>query len=244
VAWASAGSAAQDRLQELRGHLAVWRDPVYRHQRRKRWARRSLTVRALATVGLIWATTQVGSAPGVEASEVLVGAATCVVAVGTARAARKVWRLERAAPPAFTPPPAPLPPRGSVARPALDRLAERERALGGLLTHLGSSADDIRPTAADAAAALRELGSRVAAVDAARQGAGASARGPLDSAVAALVRQLDQGVEAYDALVVAAADALSASATLRAGDPALTRRLTEATDALAGLAAGLREVTQ
>jgi hypothetical protein len=42
---------------------------------------------------------------------------------------------------------------------------------------------------------------------------------------------------------VAAADAVSASATLSVADPVLAQRLADATDALAGLARGLREVS-
>jgi hypothetical protein len=58
-----------------------------------------------------------------------------------------------------------------------------------------------------------------------------------------LLRRLDDGVAGYDALVVAAADAVSASATFQAGEPVLAARLQDATDALAGLAAGLRDVS-
>jgi hypothetical protein len=80
-------------------------------------------------------------------------------------------------------------------------------------------------------------------VDRARSGAPPAARAGLDAALGVLVQQLDDGVAGYDALVVAAADAVSATATFKAGDPVLASRLTGATDALAGLAAGLREVT-
>jgi hypothetical protein len=62
--------------------------------------------------------------------------------------------------------------------------------------------------------------------------------GGLHDAVDALRRQLDAGIAAYDALVVAAADAVAADAGLRMPAPALQ----EATDTLAGLAAGLRAV--
>ena len=136
------------------------------------------------------------------------------------------------------------PPRGCPARRPLDRLAERERALAGLLGHLGAAGDEPREVAADAAATLRELGARTTAVDRARRGAPPASAAGLDAAVAVLMRQLEAGVAAYDALVVAAADAVAASATLQAGDPVLLLRLTEATDSLAGLAQGLREVAR
>jgi hypothetical protein len=97
--------------------------------------------------------------------------------------------------------------------------------------------------AADAAAGLRRHADRVTAVHRARVGAPPASRPGLDAALGVLLRQLDDGVSGYEALVVAAADAVSASATFQAGDPVLASRLTDATDALAGLAAGMRDVT-
>jgi hypothetical protein len=184
----------------------------------------------------------VDAAPGIDLGEVFWGTTTVVVGVGAAGAGRRLWRLEHMTPPAAPPRPAPLPPAGSAARAGLERLAEREWVLAGLLAHLGSAADDPRLVAADAAAALRKHGARVAAVEAARRVAPPESRAGLDAAVAVLVRQLDDGVAGYDALVVAAADAVSASASLQAGDALLAYRLTDATEALAGLARGLREV--
>jgi hypothetical protein len=125
----------------------------------------------------------------------------------------------------------------------MDRLAEREKVLADLFGHLGAGADSACAVAADAAAALRVHAARVTSVDQARRGAPPDSRASLDTAVAGLRGQLDAGVAGYDALVVAAADALSASASVEAGDKVLAARLQDATDELAGLAAGLRDVT-
>lgn len=236
----AAGAAAQ-----VRDRLAGRRDPVRRHERRKRWTRRSLIARSVATLGLAWVTMHVDPAPGIELGELFWGTTTVLVGAGAVGAGQRLWRLERTAPPVAPLRPAPLPPAGSAARGALQRLAERERVLGDLLLHLGPAAEDPRLVAADAAAALRLHGARIASVEAARRGAPAESRPGLDAAVAVLVRQLDGGVAGYDALVVAAADAVSASATLSVsvGDSVLAQRLTDATDALAGLARGLREIS-
>jgi hypothetical protein len=240
--WEAGRVRAVDAAARVRAQLAGRRDPVRRHERRKRWTRRSVVARGVATVGLAWVTMHVDPAPGIEFGEVFWGTATVIVGAGAVGAGRRLWQLERTSPPVAPPRPAPLPPAGSAARGALERLAERERVLADLLAHLGPAADDPRTVAADAAAALRTHGTRVAAVEAARRGAPPDSRAGLDAAVAVLTRQLDEGVAGYDALVVAAADAVSASATLQAGEPVLAQRLADATDTLAGLAQGLREV--
>ncbi|MEN3361968.1 MAG: hypothetical protein V7637_5950 [Mycobacteriales bacterium] len=221
--------------------LAAWRDPARRFARSKRRARRMLLLMALVTAGLAWLTAHVaGDVPGIQAAQVFWAACTAVAAVKTAGAGYRVWRLAHTAPP--LPAPQPLP-RDAAAYPAMRRLDERERVLADLLSHIGPAADDTRGVAADAAAALRRHASRATAVDRARAGAPPTSRAGLDAALGVLVQQLDDGVAGYEALVLAAADAVSASATLQAGDPVLGARLADATDRLAGLAAGLRDVT-
>jgi hypothetical protein len=220
--------------------VTAWRDPARRFERAKRRARRRLVLLSVLTVGLAWLTWHADGGPGVQAGEVLWGVGTVLAAGKTAAAGRRVWRLEHTAPP--SPAAGPLP-RDSAAWPAMRRLAERERVLAGLIAHLGGNADETRAVAADAAAALRGHAARVTAVDRARRGAPPASRAGLDAALGVLVRQLDDGVAGYDALVVAAADAVSASAAFQTGDPVLGHRLADATDALAGLAAGLREIS-
>jgi hypothetical protein len=105
------------------------------------------------------------------------------------------------------------PPKDSPARPPLDRLATQEQTLHALLAHLGEAAVEPRRVAAAAASGLRELGARLTAVHRAHR-----VSGGLHDAVAALREQLDAGITGY------------------------APSLQEATDALAGLAAGLRAV--
>jgi hypothetical protein len=223
--------------------IAAWRDPVWQFERTRRRAWRSLAFRLFVVLGLAAITASVGAGPGFELGEVVWGAATVAAAVVAIPAALRVWRLEHTSPPAPLPRPAPLPPRSSVVRPALERLAERERVLADLLVHTGPVAAETSSVAADAAGALRTLGTCAVAVEQARRSAPAGGEAGLDTAIGLLVRQLEDGVAAYDALVAATADVVTASVTLQAGDPVRAARLADATDALAGLARGLREVT-
>ncbi len=247
--WAAeqARVGVQDGLAGLREAIGRRPDPARLHAKRVRRAQRSVGVRSVAAGGLAWVTATVGAVPGIELGEVAWGGATAVAAVGAVRAGRRLVELRRVPVPPARPrlPAGPRrPPRGSPARRPLDRLTERERALAGLLVHLGAAADEPRAVAGHAAAALRELGARASAVELARRGAPAESAAGLDAAVAGLVGQLETGVAGYDALVVAAAEAVAADATLHARDPVLLARLAEATDSLAGLAAGLHEITR
>lgn len=231
-------------VRRWQNDLAVMFDPAVRHERRRRRARRSLAVRSVVTIGLAWIASVVGASPGIELGEVFWGSVAAIGAVSTVSAGRKVWRLERGPRPLRAAAPPPLPPPGSAARQPLERLASRERALGDLLTVLGPAAGDVGADAAVAAAALRAHAGRLITVESARNGAPAEARAGLDSALAALRQQLEEGVSAYDRMVTAAADAVSAH-TSGAGDGMASGmlRLEDASDALLGLARGLREVS-
>jgi hypothetical protein len=150
-----------------------------------------------------------------------------------------VWHLQRTPMPA---PPPTLPPTGSAARTPMETLAARERTLGELLILLGPAAGDTAAEARAAATVLRGCADRVVTLEAARRDAPPDAAGDLDQATGAAADELIGGVRAYERLVSAAAKAVSASA----GDPAAAltdTRLREAADALAGLAAGLREIS-
>jgi hypothetical protein len=221
---------AGDKAAELRD---AWRpDPAKVHAKRLRKAGRTARARSWTAGGLGAASAAAYPLVGLEPVILAGGGLSAVVAGGAVLAGRELRRL-RALP--VPPPRAPRPPRDSPAREPLDRLAGRERALHELLAHLGDAGTEPRLVAADAARGLRELGARLSAVDRARRATGA---GDLDAAVAGLTARLHAGVEAYAALVVAAADAVAADSHLRAPD----LRLQEATDALAGLAEGLREL--
>ncbi len=225
-----AGRWALQRAAELRVTLGP--DPAKLHARRLERTRRSARAQSYAAGGAGIATAVAVPVAGLGPVVYAGGGLTAVVAGGAALAAMELRRLRRLPPP----PPKPVrPPRDSPARAPLDRLAERERALHDLLSHLGDAADEPRRVATDAARGLRELGVRLTAVDRARR---ATPGTELDAAVAALAARLHDGVEGYAALVVAAADAVAADTGLRAPD----LRLQEATDALAGFAAGLRDL--
>jgi hypothetical protein len=222
---AAGREAVAERLAEFsRG------DPARAHAKRLRRARRRLHARASVAVGFAGLTGAAVAASAPEVAEVGLGAGAVLVGAAAVRAGRRLGRLRREPPPPRRPA---RPPKDSPARPPLDRLATQEQTLHALLAHLGEAAAEPRRVAANAASGLRELGARLTAVDRAHR-----VSGGLHDAVAALRRQLDAGLGAYDALVVAAADAVAADAGLRTPAPSLQ----EATDTLAGLAAGLRAV--
>jgi hypothetical protein len=217
--------AVLDRLAEV-----VQGDPARRHARRIRRVRRRLRAEATVATGLAGLTAAAVATSAPEVAEVGLGAGAVLLGAAAVRAGRRLTDLRRRpAPPARVP----RPPKDSPARALLDRLASQEQTLHALLAHLGDAAAEPRRVAASAAAGLRELGARLTAVDRAHR-----LSGELADAVDALRRQLHAGIASYDALVVAAADAVAADAGLRTPAPSLQ----EATDALAGLAAGLRAV--
>jgi hypothetical protein len=157
-----------------------------------------------------------------------------VAAIFGLRAVGSVLRLTRpAAPP---PPPAlpvpavpPPPPVNSVAFSAVRRLEQARLSLVRLVPLVApagrEAADEAWRAAGEADLALRWQAARLAAVE------------PHRGAEPALVDQLFSGVVAQERLVAGMADLVSASA-----DPLATMRLQDATDALHGLAQGLREV--
>jgi hypothetical protein len=127
-------------------------------------------------------------------------------------------------------PPVPMPPPAhSAAFPAVRRLelvrAELYRLLP-LVAPVGREAgEQAWHAAAEADTALRWQAARLAAVE------------PHRGADPELLRHLEDGVACQEQLVVAVADLVAASA-----DPLARGRLQDATDALHGLAQGLREL--
>jgi hypothetical protein len=205
-------------------------DPARKHAKRVRRAEQKMRAQATVAFGFAGLTGVAVAASAPEIADVGLGAVALVVGAVAVRAGRRLAGLRRLPPP---PPRVARPPKDSPARSPLDRLAAQELTLHALLGHLGEAAAEPRRVAASAAAGLRDLGARLTAVDRAHR-----ISGELHDAVAALRRQLDAGIAAYDALVVAAADAVAADAGLSAPAPSLQ----DATDTLAGLAAGLRAV--
>ncbi len=128
--------------------------------------------------------------------------------------------------------PAPAPPavdRRSAAFPAVLRLERVQQDLARLLPLVPpvgrEVADEAWQAAGEVDLALRWQAVRLSVVEPHR---------PLESAV---LRRLDDAVGSQERLVGAVADLVAASA-----DPSATLRLQEATDAVHGLAAGLREL--
>jgi hypothetical protein len=131
--------------------------------------------------------------------------------------------------------------RGSAASRAWDRLDAASAALRGLEGRMGGLGDTAVLEAAVAETSLRDLAHRVAGVERALRFAPPDARAPLAEAHGELVRQLDGGVTAYEGLVAAAAGYVAEDGRGGAAHPSVSR-LTEATDLLRGVAAGLAEL--
>ena len=197
---------------------------VARRERMLRRARRHLPVQASVSLGSLFSVVELGTG---KLWLIMAGVA------GTA-AARSAARLVR--PPALPlPPPLPTlrvpppPPYGSAAFPAVRRLEAARDALARLLPLVAPAgrevAQEASRTAGEADTALRWQAARLAAVE------------PHRGAEPALVDLLFSGVVAQERLVAGLADLVSASA-----DPLASSRLQDATDALHGLAQGLREV--
>jgi hypothetical protein len=145
--------------------------------------------------------------------------------------------------------PTALPPKRSVAREPMQRLAEAEKALAQVLAQLSGNAGmpasvpvesvaQAQATGDEAATALRAVSAQLVAVELARDHAPPLERAPLIEGVAKLREQLDEGLDGYRSLVAAAGRVVAASS---AAGP--KQDLTNATDHLAGLAVALRELS-
>jgi hypothetical protein len=130
--------------------------------------------------------------------------------------------------------------RTSAAAPAAARLNYASRALAPLLDRLGPHAGDTGREANAAHATLRELAVRISVVEQSLPTAPLGSRDALLTVREGLVQQFTEGVNAYEGLAGAAAECVAALA--RGGDTLAVTRLTEATEALAGLAQGLIEI--
>jgi hypothetical protein len=134
--------------------------------------------------------------------------------------------------------------RGSAAADAwerLDRSARGMRELAGRMPGAGPMEPEAVAEAATVERQLRELTNRVASLEQALRLAPAEAHQPLQELRADHIRQLEDGVTAYEEFVVAAAGYLSESARA-IGPGAGVPGLTDATDRLRGVTAGLTEL--
>jgi len=215
-------------------------DPAARLARRKRRVARSFTLWVVLTLlSVLFAVTGyfglLGGAAGVDgALKGIVGLLIFgTIAVRSGTKLRGLYRTQlpsRGASP-------PLPPAGSAAREPIRRLRDCESSLTELLASLPADSVNSRETADDAATTLRSLAERVQAIERARDNSPRDEHATLDTDLAPLVAQLQDGVEAYAGLVAAAGRAVAASSP-----GADTESLTAATDRLAGSAEALREL--
>src|SRR6266545_3611584 len=250
----------KDQVLQVQNAVARRGDPAVQLERkrarlaRKRaWAGRWLMVWAL--VCAICAVLAVANFAGMVGDGDNSGAVASIIIgliAGTfaVRAGMRMRRLsaERAAlGPGSDPAPVALtalPPKSSLAREPMERLAAAESTLAELLTQItrggsvpSESVEHTRRTGAEAALVLRRVAAQLHAVERARDHSPPLERGPLADAVRALRAQLDEGVDGYRSLVAAAGRVLAASSL---GTP--NQDLTEATEHLAGLAVALREL--
>ncbi|WP_329108450.1 hypothetical protein OG792_07240 [Micromonospora sp. NBC_01699] len=131
--------------------------------------------------------------------------------------------------------------RGSAAAARWERLSRASSTMNGLAGRLPALAEPAVLEATAAEHSLHDLAHRVASLEKATRFAPEQSRPALKSAHRDLLGQLDRGVAAYEALVVAAAGYLAEDTRSTTEHPA-AERLVEATDLLHGVAGGLAQL--
>lgn len=131
--------------------------------------------------------------------------------------------------------------RGTASADAWARLDRAAATLAGMAGRLGGHAEGALREAAAAEVGLRDLAERAASVERGLRVAPPDASVGLDRSHRELIAQLDEGVCAYERLVAAAAGYLAEESRPAAEHPSVAG-LTEATDLLRGVAAGLAEL--
>lgn len=252
VEWglSTATRVGQEMLPEVRKRIARWRDPRARLLRKRRWTKRTAAGSGVATgvfgVGAVGSATAEVLAPVLQYSAATgFGGLAVLSGAGAVGAGMRYRRLKREPLPEAEPEPVALPPSGSAAREPMRRLRDAEQSLHQALEGLRQATvvsdsvavTEARGTADATARELRHGADRLVAVEAAREHAPSEQRVQLDEDVRRLRGELDEGVEEYGKLVAAAGRAVAASDA-----PEQRDLLQDATDRLAGLAAGLREV--
>lgn len=232
---AAAGRLAADTADTVRSRMLSYRDPAAKVERARKRAKLGLLIRLVLLVVFAVLTWQAFAAYDWVAGGA-VGMVTLAAGWATIGSGRHLHALNHMQVPVRPPR---LPPLRSIARKPMDRLRAREATLHGLLRLLGPVAADTQAEADAAAAALRDYAARLVTVESAARSA---AGGRLDDTARSLAARLDAGVEAYERMVAAAADAVAVTEADGAPDPVAMRTLGDATDRLSGLAAGLREV--
>jgi hypothetical protein len=132
--------------------------------------------------------------------------------------------------------------RGSSVAASWQRLDRASMTLSGLAGRLGGPAEGAVLEATVAERSLRELAERAAGVEKALALAPDDARAFLAQSHRELVAQLDDGIDAYERLVAAAAGYVAEDGRPVGPENLAIVRLREATDLLRGIAAGLSEL--
>lgn len=257
------GVAALEQLrgpvsERLRQRWARWRDPRARLLRQRRRAKVGSASGAVTTGTLgvgsytslsaeMFGLTQGSALEGLlDMAGLGFGGLAVATGAGTIGLGVRYFRLKRRPLPAPAPEPVSLPPPESAAREPMRKLRDAEQSLYENLSRLatntvegvGDPASDTRATASTAATALRQAAGKLRAVEGAMPHASDADRPTLQADVERLRSELDEGVEAYGGLVVAATRAVAAS-----GAPEQTHVLQDATDRLAGLAQAWQELS-
>ncbi|MCK0092149.1 hypothetical protein HCA61_13950 [Rhodococcus sp. HNM0563] len=229
-----------------------WRDPAAKLRRKKRRARRRAGFFGMTagTWGIGTATLVAASAP--EWTVVATGGATAVFAVPAIFALRTFRRLDAVPLPPASPARRSLPPPGSVARAAMQRLSSNEQGLERLLAVVsksgavaGDDLEEIGEAARSASSALDSVVEDIVALESAAR-ASEAAGVHLGPAITAAGQRLDSGVDQYEQLVSAAAKLAAAPEGTRSM-AFLDRQRTELIDAserLESWAQSWREIEQ
>lgn len=133
----------------------------------------------------------------------------------------------------------PLPSTSSLAYDPTRRLVAQKAALAELLPDVAEIAPELGPLAEESERTLSAYADRVVKLERAQQAASGSAS--LDAPLARAVEQYEDGVDAHQKLVEAAATVMAELTTPHVPDTA-SASISHAADRLHGLAQGLREV--
>jgi hypothetical protein len=243
---------------EIRRRRLAWNEPGARlmrlRERQRRWLFLLLAIFAIFAVLSVSVVLNAGTVqPSTLIWPPVIALGSGIFAVRSAGKLNQTRKRLRAAPPRLIglqlAARERLPPAGSSAREPMQRLRDSEVSFAELIKQMWSEdgsgpvpQDAVREAAAtadQAAAAVRKLADQLRAVEGARNAAPSAERAQLAEAVQELRKRLDDGVEGYGGLVAAAGRTVAASSSSTAQEA-----LTDATDHLAGLALGLRELSE
>lgn len=132
-----------------------------------------------------------------------------------------------------------LPPQSSLAYEPTRRLVAQKQSLAELLPDIEQLAPELAPLARESESTLAAYAERIIKLE--RAQAAANGTSSLDAALARAVAQYEDGVDAHQKLVEAAATVMAELTSTGIADPA-HHSIDGAADRLQGLAEGLRQV--